>query len=211
MKTSLFEIFKIGIGPSSSHTVGPMRAAASFAAHLGDQGLLAATTRVEANLYGSLALTGHGHGTDRAILLGLSGELPDQVAPESIEVKLIAIRTSQTLPLTRIKPIAFDEKLDLLFHKDQTLPFHSNGMHFRAFDRAGALLTEKTYFSTGGGFVVREGESSVTGGKPLVPYRFSSAARLLELGRQHGLAIWQIGLENEKAWHPESEVRDYVR
>src|SRR5262245_7609453 len=133
MKTSLFEIFKIGIGPSSSHTVGPMRAAASFAAHLGDQGLLAATTRVEANLYGSLALTGHGHGTDRAILLGLSGELPDQVAPESIEPKLAAIRTSKTLPLAATTSIPFDEKLDLLFQKDKTLPFHSNGMQFRAF------------------------------------------------------------------------------
>src|SRR5262249_48336015 len=100
-----------------------MRAAAAFASSLREADLLGRTSRVEANLYGSLALTGHGHGTDRAILLGLSGELPDQVAPESIEAKLIAIRTSQTLPLARTKPIAFDEKLDLLFHKDQTLPF----------------------------------------------------------------------------------------
>src|SRR5262245_10970228 len=160
VKTSLFEIFKIGIGPSSSHTVGPMRAAAAFASSLRDANLLAQTSRVEANLYGSLALTGHGHGTDRAILLGLSGELPDQVTPESIEPKLIAVRTSKTLPLAANKSIAFDEKLDLLFHKDQTLPFHSNGMHFRALTAGGALLSAQTYFSIGGGFIVREGDCS---------------------------------------------------
>src|SRR6201993_252913 len=109
-----------------------MRSAAAFAVGLRDGGLLEKTARVEANLYGSLALTGHGHGTDRAILLGLSGELPDQVTPESIEPKLIAIRSSRTLPLAASRSIAFDEKLDLLFHKDKTLPFHSNGMQFRA-------------------------------------------------------------------------------
>jgi len=211
MKTSLFEIFKIGIGPSSSHTVGPMRAAASFAASLRDTDLLVKTSRVEANLYGSLALTGHGHGTDRAILLGLSGELPDQVAPESIEPKLVAIRTTRTLPLASTKPIAFDEKLDLLFHKDKTLPFHSNGMHFRALAADGALISAQTYFSTGGGFIVREGDSSATSGKAPVKYPFSSAAELLKIGAQQHLAVWQIGLENEKAWHAESEIRDYVR
>jgi L-serine dehydratase len=211
VKTSLFEIFKIGIGPSSSHTVGPMRAAAAFRSRLHDRNLLDRTTRVEANLYGSLALTGHGHGTDRAIVLGLSGELPDQVAPEAIEPKLDAIRSSKKLPLAATRSISFDEKLDLLFHKDKTLPFHSNGMYFRAFDASGRLVCEETYFSTGGGFIVREGEPSGVGAKPPVPFPFSSAAELLKLGEQHKLAVWQIGLENEKAWHTEREIRDYVR
>ena len=211
MKTSLFEIFKIGIGPSSSHTVGPMRAAAAFASSLREANLLAQTSRVEANLYGSLALTGHGHGTDRAILLGLSGELPDQLAPESIEPKLTAIRANKTLPLAAAKPVTFDETLDLLFHKDKTLPFHSNGMLFRAFGADGALLSGQTYFSIGGGFIVREGDSSAAGSKPSVKFPFCSAAELLRLGEQHNLAVWQIGLENEKAWHTEFEIRDYVR
>ena len=150
MKTSLFEIFKIGIGSSSSHTVGPMRAAADFASSLRNSGGLAKTARVEAHLYGSLALTGHGHGTDRAILLGLSGELPDQIAPETIAPKLAAIRSAKTLPLAGSHTIAFLEPRDLLFHKDQALPFHSNGMRFCAFDAAGAQLSTHVYFSVGG-------------------------------------------------------------
>jgi L-serine dehydratase len=211
VKTSVFEIFKIGIGPSSSHTVGPMRAAAAFASSLRETSLLEKVARVEANLYGSLALTGHGHGTDRAILLGLSGELPDQIAPESIESKLVAIRKGRTLPLCASRSISFDEKLDLLFHKDKTLPFHANGMQFRALDSNGALLSGQTYFSIGGGFIVSEGDSSAAGIKPPVKYPFSSAAELLQIGAKHDLAIWQIGLANEKAWHTESEIRDYVR
>jgi len=188
-----------------------MRAAAAFASSLREANLLAQTSRVEANLYGSLALTGHGHGTDRAILLGLSGELPDQLAPESIEPKLTAIRANKTLPLAAAKPVTFDETLDLLFHKDKTLPFHSNGMLFRAFGADGALLSGQTYFSIGGGFIVREGDSSAAGSKPSVKFPFCSAAELLRLGEQHNLAVWQIGLENEKAWHTEFEIRDYVR
>ena len=126
MKTSLFEIFKIGIGPSSSHTMGPMRAAAEFARGLREGGVLEKVARVEANLFGSLALTGHGHMTDRAVLLGLSGESPELIAPESIAPKLEAIRSTKSLPLAGIRAIGFDEKRDLLFHKDKTLPFHSN-------------------------------------------------------------------------------------
>ena len=211
MKTSLFEIFKIGIGPSSSHTVGPMRAAAAFATSLWDSGLLSKTARVEAHLYGSLALTGHGHGTDRAILLGLSGELPDQIAPETIASKLIAIRSAKTLPLAGTHSVVFDEPGDLLFHKDQTLPFHPNGMRFCAFDTSGAQLSAQVYFSVGGGFVVREGETSAANAKAPVQYPFASADELLALGEQHRLAIWQIGLENEKAWRSEADVRAYVQ
>jgi len=210
VKTSLFEIFKIGIGPSSSHTVGPMRAAAAFACGLRENGVLEKTDRVEANLYGSLALTGHGHDTDRAVLLGLSGELPDQIAPETIEPKLAAIRSRKVLLLAGSRSVDFDEKLDLLFHKDQTLPFHSNGMRFRAFDSSGAALADQTYFSIGGGFILREGESSSAHGKPPVKFPFSSAGELLHIAERENLAIWQVGLENEKAWHSETEIRDYV-
>ena len=211
MKTSLFEIFKIGIGPSSSHTVGPMRAAAAFVSSLRDCGLLSKTARVEAHLYGSLALTGHGHGTDRAILLGLSGELPDQIVPETIAPKLTAIRSAKTLPLAGTNSIVFDELRDLLFHKDQTLPFHPNGMRFCAFGTTGAQLSAQVYFSVGGGFVVREGETSAGSAKPSVKYPFASADELLALGEQHRLAIWQIGLENEKAWRSEADVHAYVQ
>jgi L-serine dehydratase len=210
VKTSLFEIFKIGIGPSSSHTVGPMRAAAAFALHLREAGLLRKTARVEAHLYGSLALTGHGHGTDRAVLLGLSGELPDRIEPEAIEPKLLAIRSTGRLALDGTEPLAFDEARDIVFHKDETLAFHSNGMRFRASDGEGQTLAEQVYFSTGGGFIVRDGEAAGHNAKPPVKYPFSSAAELLAIGDAHRLAVWEIGLENEKAWHSEEEIRRYV-
>jgi L-serine dehydratase len=211
VKTSLFEIFKIGIGPSSSHTVGPMRAAAEFASSLRGDGMLEKTARVEANLYGSLALTGHGHGTDRAVLLGLSGELPDQIAPESIEPKLAAIRSSKSLQLAGARAIEFDEVRDLLFHKDKTLPFHSNGMRYRGFDAPGAVIAEQVYFSIGGGFILREGETAAANAKAPVKYPFSSAAELLKTADGHGMAVWEVALENEKAWHTEQEIREYVQ
>jgi L-serine dehydratase len=211
VKTSLFEIFKIGIGPSSSHTVGPMRAAAAFGSSLRDGGALEKTARVEANLYGSLALTGHGHGTDRAVLLGLSGELPDQIAPESIEPKLAAIRTTKSLQLGGTRAIAFDETRDLLFHKDKTLPFHSNGMRYRAMDPSGAAIAEEVYYSIGGGFILREGETAGENSKPPAKYPFTSAAELLKTAAEHGMAVWEIALENEKAWHTEQEIREYVQ
>jgi len=187
-----------------------MRAAAAFAAGLREQGLIEKTTRVEANLYGSLALTGHGHGTDRAVLLGLSGELPDQIAPETIEPKLAAIRSSKRLLLGGKREIAFDETEDLLFHKDKTLPFHSNGMRYRAM-ASGAVMAEEVYYSIGGGFILREGENAGANAKPPVKYPFSSAADLLKTAAEHGMAVWEIALENEKAWHTEQDIRAYVR
>ena len=211
MKTSLFEIFKIGIGPSSSHTMGPMRAAAAFAASLRKSGLLEKVARVEANLYGSLALTGHGHMTDRAVLLGLSGELPDQIAPESVEPKLAAIRTARSLRLAGARAVPFEEAKDLLFHKDKTLPFHSNGMRYRAMDATGAVIADQLYYSIGGGFVLREGEAAGAHAKPAVKYPFTSAAELLKTAAEHGMAVWEVALENEKAWHTEQEIREYVQ
>jgi len=192
VKTSIFEIFKIGIGPSSSHTVGPMRAAADFASKLPDH-----VTRVRTELFGSLALTGLGHGTDRAVLLGLAGELPDQIDPAAIEPKLAAIRDSG-------KPS------DIIFHRDKILPGHPNAMRFTAFDAAGTELKRQVYYSVGGGFILKEGETDEATDRVDAPLPFANAEDLLRTGDEHGLAIWQIALENEKAWRPESEIRDFV-
>jgi L-serine dehydratase len=191
--------------------MGPMRAAATFAASLRDSDLLAKTTRVEVHLYGSLALTGYGHGTDRAVLLGLSGELPEKIAPESIEPKLRAIRAAKSQELAGTQRIAFDEATDLLFHKDKTLPFHSNGMLYRAFDVSGAVLKEDVYYSIGGGFILKHGEAAGANAKAPVKYPFTSAAELLAIGAERELAVWEIALENEKAWHTEAEIREYVQ
>jgi L-serine dehydratase len=210
VKTSLFEIFKIGIGPSSSHTVGPMRAANDFVAELQREGLLERVTRVRAELYGSLALTGKGHGTDRAVVLGLSGEAPDKVDPESIEPRLAAVHNSQALQLGGIREIGFDESQDLVFHKDQTLPVHSNGMRFRAADECNEIA-QRVYYSVGGGFILRDGQTRDARPSNPVPYPFSSADELLRIGQEHARAIWQIALENEKAWRSEKEIRAYIR
>jgi len=211
VKTSLFEIFKIGIGPSSSHTVGPMRAARDFADTLNSNQLLGWVRRVQVELYGSLALTGRGHGTDRAVQLGLCGEFPDTIDPESIGPRLALIRSAQTLPILGKHDVAFDESCDVLLHKDRTLPGHSNGMRFRAFDQAGAELASQVYFSIGGGFIQREGEDAAAHSHPEVPYPFSSAEELLRIGDRNAMPIWQIAFENEKSWHGENAVRTHVR
>jgi L-serine dehydratase len=210
MKTSLFEIFKIGIGPSSSHTVGPMRAAGDFVSMLESKSLLASVGRVQVELFGSLALTGKGHGTDRAILLGLCGEVPDRIDPETIEPRLEAIRSIHLLPLQGVQAVGLDEARDLVFHREQTLPGHSNGMRFHAFDGKGAEVASQVYYSVGGGFIVREGESPLAGARKPVPFPFGSADELLRMGEEHGMAVWQIALENEKTWHQECAVREYV-
>ncbi len=200
--------------------MGPMRAAADFARGLETRGEMTRVVRLLAELYGSLALTGHGHGTDRAILLGLSGELPDVIEPETIEPKLAAIRAAKKLRLAGVGEIAFDEATDLLWHKDKTLAAHSNGMRFTAFDADdavlatqvyfSAVLATQVYFSVGGGFILREGESAGAKVVKPVPFLFSSADELLKIGDDRGLAIWEIALENEKAWHTEAEIRGHV-
>lgn len=213
MKTSLFEIFKTGIGPSSSHTVGPMRAALAFVAALENKNLFKRIRRVQTDLYGSLALTGRGHATDRAVLLGLSGEFPDQVDPAEIEPLVNGIRTAHSLLLGGLHAIPYQEPLDLLFHRDKTLPAHPNGMSFSAFDERGIELSKEVYYSVGGGFIKTEAE--MQGAQPdadskKVPYPFKSAADLLRVGEQKQLAIWEIILENEKSRHSESEIRSFV-
>ena len=210
MKTSIFEIFKIGIGPSSSHTVGPMRAARAFATSLPPE-MLNRVAGLKVELYGSLALTGRGHATDRAILLGLSGEIPDQVDPAAIDGKIAAIRERERILLLGSHEIPFHETTDLLFHKDLLLPGHPNAMRFTSVDEGDKVLKTDVYYSVGGGFISREGEApSLDSALKEPPYPFASAAELLQIGDDHDLAIWKIVLENEKTWHDEAEIRAYI-
>jgi L-serine dehydratase len=218
VKTSLFDLFKIGIGPSSSHTMGPMRAARRFVSSLELAGLLDSTAQVRAELYGSLALTGVGHGTDRALLLGLSGEDPSTIDPETIEPKLQQIRSAHQLSLAGFKPIQFDEERDLLFHRDRMFPEgaqtrHPNGVRFSAFDSKGNTLTSEVFFSIGGGFIVSDAEGA--GSAPMMataqlPHPFRSAAELLEMAAEKQLTIWDLMLENESAVRSAEEVRSGI-
>ncbi|HTX40977.1 MAG TPA: L-serine ammonia-lyase [Acidobacteriaceae bacterium] len=217
MKTSLFDLFKVGVGPSSSHTMGPMRAARRFALELSDTTLLPLTASLRVDLYGSLALTGQGHGTDRAILLGLSGEEAATIDPASIDPKLAEIRRSGSLSLLGSHPIPFREPEHLFFHRDEMLPpgavtHHPNGVRFTAFDSADQSLLTRTYFSIGGGFILADGESSApaaTVAAP-VPFPFSSAAELLHRAADAGLAIWELMLANESALRPGDDVRSGI-
>jgi L-serine dehydratase len=208
MSLSVFDIFKIGIGPSSSHTMGPMNAARSFVELLAARGLLERTAQVSAQLYGSLALTGRGHCTDRAILLGLSGMSPDTIDSATVEPALHRIRSTGRIRLLGRHEIAFDEPLNLLFHIDQVLPGHSNGMRFTAHDAALEVLAREEYYSIGGGFIVQAGASTFDGEKRAPPpYEFESGARLLELCRQEGLEIHELLLARERAWYGEADIR----
>jgi L-serine dehydratase len=223
VNTSLFELFKIGIGPSSSHTVGPMRAALRFTRELIQKNLLEQTARVTVDLYGSLALTGIGHGTDRAILLGLLGEAPDSVDPATIDTKIAAIRTTNTIALSGSKTIPFTEAEDLNFRRNQMYPdpgvpgqlagrsgesavhSHPNGMRFTAFDSTGATLADEVFYSIGGGFIVSHSEfiaertaETLTSTRK-VPYPFRSAEDLLATAKQHNLNIAELILANEVA------------
>ena len=210
MAISVFELFKIGIGPSSSHTVGPMRAALRFATGLTDANLLPQTSRIQAELYGSLGATGRGHGSDKAVLLGLSGEAPDTVDTTTVPTKLDAIRATARLNLLGRHEISFTEPEDLLFHKRISLPYHPNGMRFTAFSADGTELRTKVYYSVGGGFVVNEeaaGSDRIVPDQTTLPYEFKSAKQLLELCQTHNLPISQLMLENEKSWRTEPEIR----
>ncbi len=211
MSLSVFDLFKIGIGPSSSHTVGPMWAAFRFVEMLEARSQLAQVRRVRTDLYGSLALTGRGHATDKAILLGLSGERPDTVDPEVVEPLVERVRSEQTVRLGGRFDLPFDEARDLLFHGNQTLPRHPNALRLTAFDADSGELACETYYSVGGGFVVRDAddEAADAGGEaPIVrpPHDFRSAEELLEIGRLTGLSIADIVRSNESAWRPAAET-----
>jgi L-serine dehydratase len=208
---SVFDLFKVGIGPSSSHTVGPMRAARTFALGLRDDGLIDQVVRVRAELFGSLGATGHGHGSDRAVLLGLEGEDPETVEVSGVEGRVAAIRSQQKLLLLGVHAIAFDEDTDLVLHRRRALPYHPNGMTFTALDAAGAELRTRTYYSVGGGFVVDETATGADRVKPddtVLPYPFSTGAELLAHTRATGWPISRIMAENEQAWRSPTEIRE---
>jgi L-serine dehydratase len=208
---SVFDLFSIGIGPSSSHTVGPMRAARTFADDLRRQDLLAATAAVKIELYGSLGATGKGHGSDKAVMLGLEGETPESVATDGVAARLEEIRRSGTLNLLGEHPLRFDEKQHLIMHRRKSLPFHPNGMRFTALSDAGEVLSTAVYYSVGGGFVVDESAADgswIGADTTPQPYPFTSGAELLRLCRVNGLSISEIMMENEKAWRSETAVRD---
>ena len=210
MFVSAFDLFKIGLGPSSSHTVGPMRAAYRFVQELAAAGKLERTARLVVDLYGSLALTGRGHGTDRAVLLGLSGETPDRIDPDQVEPKVRRIREQQTLMLSGHHAIAFREADHLRFRIDKTLSFHSNGMRFTAFDAEGAAVARNIYYSVGGGFVVDESETEHLEDvvpRLRVPYPFASAAELLKHGEEAHKRIPEMMRINELALRSPDQVK----
>jgi L-serine dehydratase len=211
MAISVFDLFKIGIGPSSSHTVGPMRAARLFAQQLEAAGELARVATVKAELFGSLGATGIGHGSHKAVILGLEGEEPETVDTETIPARLQQLRESKRLRLLGRHEIPFEEGRHLVLHRRKSLPYHPNGMRFTAFTADGRALREAAYYSVGGGFVVDEAAAGADRIKPddtVLPYRFRSADELLRLCAAHGLSISALMLENEKAWRSEAEIRE---
>ncbi|MDH3789387.1 MAG: L-serine ammonia-lyase [Xanthomonadales bacterium] len=211
MAVSIFDLFKIGIGPSSSHTVGPMKAACMFARRLEEQDLLSDVFRVEVSLFGSLAHTGRGHGTDKAVMLGLQGELPDSVDPERIDSMLARIETNRSISLLGRHEIPFVLKKDLLFRKRELLPYHPNGMRFNAFDRQENMLKSSEYYSVGGGFVVNRDEAAedrIVADETRLPFPFDSADELLALCRENGMVIADVMLANERTWRSRQAIRD---
>jgi L-serine dehydratase len=207
---SVFDLFSIGIGPSSSHTVGPMRAAHMFARRLRNEGLLASTTKVRAELYGSLGATGHGHGTPKAVLLGLEGASPRTVDVETADDRVEAIKQSKRLALLDTHEIDFGFDTDLKLHRRKTLPYHANGMTLWAYGSDGAELLSKTYYSVGGGFVVDEdavGADRIKLDDTALKYPFRTGDELLRLAKETGLSISSLMLENERAWRTEEEIR----
>ncbi|EGG94136.1 L-serine dehydratase [gamma proteobacterium IMCC1989] len=202
MFISTFDLFSVGIGPSSSHTVGPMRAAAMFLASLEDEQLLDSVRRVKAEMFGSLGATGKGHGTPKAVLMGLEGEFPETIDVSAISNRVAVIKEEQKLSLNKKHSIDFDYEADLILNRKNSLPLHSNGMQFIAFDNQGNTLLEKRYYSVGGGFV--HDDEAITAETPLVDthkndefYDFASAKELLELCKTHRLSISELMLHNE--------------
>jgi L-serine dehydratase len=206
---SVFDLFKIGIGPSSSHTVGPMRAARLFALRLESQGALSATTRIRVELFGSLGATGKGHGSDKAVLLGLAGHEPDTIDVEAVPALLATMREAHRVRLLGRHAMDFDEKTDLLFNRRESLPLHSNGMRFTAWDAAGTALAENLYYSVGGGFVVSgdtAGEKTIVADATPLPHPFTTGEQLLELCRSEGQGIAGIMRRNERAWRTDVQI-----
>ncbi|POX63950.1 L-serine ammonia-lyase [Streptomyces sp. Ru62] len=210
MAISVFDLFSIGIGPSSSHTVGPMRAARMFARRLRNEGLLEQAATVRSELYGSLGATGHGHGTPKAVLLGLTGDSPRTVDVETADARVEAIKAEGRIRLLGEHEIAFDFDRDLVLHRRKALPYHANGMTLWAYDADGKELLTKTYYSVGGGFVVDEdavGADRIKLDDTVLKYPFRTGDELLRLTKETGLSISSLMLENERAWRSEEEIR----
>ncbi|MFE9190695.1 L-serine ammonia-lyase [Micromonospora sp. NPDC007208] len=207
---SVFDLFSVGIGPSSSHTVGPMRAARTFVGGLKADGLLADTARVQAELFGSLGATGHGHGSGPAVLLGLAGESPETVDTDTVGPRVERIRAERRINILDAHEIDFDPDRDLTLHRRRSLPYHPNGMTFVAYDGAGAELRSRTYYSVGGGFVVDEAAAGADRIKPdstVVRYPFLTGAQLLDVTTRTGLSISEVMLANERSWRSEADIR----
>ncbi|MEU1576953.1 L-serine ammonia-lyase [Streptomyces collinus] len=211
MAISVFDLFSIGIGPSSSHTVGPMRAAGLFVRRLRNEELLGSVASVRSELYGSLGATGHGHGTPKAVLLGLEGDSPRTVDVTSADDRVEAIKTGGRLNLLGEHEIAFSFDDDMVLHRRKALPYHANGMTLWAYDASGAELLTKTYYSVGGGFVVDEdavGADRIKLDDTVLKYPFRTGDELLRLTEETGLSISALMLENERAWRTEQEIRE---
>ncbi|WP_420996136.1 L-serine ammonia-lyase [Cupriavidus sp. 30B13] len=208
MAVSVFDLFKVGIGPSSSHTVGPMRAALMFAQGLARDGLLPRVASVRIELYGSLGATGRGHGTDRGVILGLLGEAPDTIDPDTIEQRLAALRAARTLALLGTHPVPFVEKEHIVFYRREAMAEHPNGMKFHVYDAAGQALREGRYLSVGGGFVVTAGAANthILDADQLLPHPFRSGRAMLEMAAASKKSIARLMMENECAWRSEAEV-----
>ena len=210
MFISIFDMFKIGIGPSSSHTLGPMKAGKAFVDELKEKDLLDKVTRVQANVYGSLSLTGIGHSTDKAILLGLAGEEPETVDIDGISEFMKNVRSSEKLMLGGTHEVEFPKDGGFFFH-DEYLPMHENGMCLIAFAGEEDIL-HKTYYSVGGGFIVKQEDfAKRTDAKVDIPFPYASAAEMLELCEKNNMTLPELGLANELALRSEEEVNEHLR
>ncbi|MEM9691556.1 MAG: serine dehydratase beta chain, partial [Myxococcota bacterium] len=210
MALSAFDIFTIGIGPSSSHAVGPMRAAGRFLRSLERAGVVERTARVRVELFGSLGATGKGHGSDLAILMGLEGEAPETVDTDTVAARAEAIHETGSLSLGGRHAVKFRYRSSLVFNRRKTLPGHPNGMRFTAYDPDGHEVLSRIYYSVGGGFVVDDGaveRDTLTVDQAELPHRFSTGEQLLRLAEQTGKSISRLQLENECVWRPEADVR----
>jgi L-serine dehydratase len=211
MAISVFNLFSIGIGPSSSHTVGPMRAARQFGMHLQTIQALPKVKSVKVDLYGSLALTGKGHSTDLAVILGLLGFSPEEVDPNQVESLISQTRQTHKIKLMGSHTIDFDEERQLIFHYDKQLPYHPNGMRFIAYDEAGKELAVQVYYSVGGGFIVNHEAASkdvhLGEDNDRHPLPFKTCDELLKICREHKLTIADVMMVNEKIWRSEAEIK----
>jgi L-serine dehydratase len=211
MTLSAFDLYSVGIGPSSSHTVGPMRAAKRFVDRLSETGRVADVRRVRAELFGSLGATGHGHGSPMAVVLGFEGEDPATTDPDGADDRLQQIRSSGELLLGGLTPISFDLDSDLVMHRRKSLPAHPNGMTFAAYDADDTELTRRTFYSVGGGFVVDEeatGADRVVLDETPVKFPFSTGAELLDICAREQLSVSDVMLANEQSWRSQAEIQD---